>query len=126
MYQAAVAQAQQTTDEANANFNDASNRAAELMSEADRISREAQAQSSGLLEESQRTATNLINQSRRRAEMLSRKAETFASNAIRESEERLTKMKSERVEIEDFLASLKSLMSTESMVAADENAASEK
>jgi hypothetical protein len=57
--------------------------------------------------------------------MLSRKAESFANNAIRESEDRLTKMKSERAEIEEFLNSLKGLMSTESMVAADENAASQ-
>jgi hypothetical protein len=35
-------------------------------------------------------------------------------------------MKSERLEIDEFLNSLKSLMSTESMVAADENSASEK
>jgi hypothetical protein len=34
-------------------------------------------------------------------------------------------MKSERAEIEEFLNSLKGLMSTESMVAADENAASQ-
>jgi hypothetical protein len=57
--------------------------------------------------------------------MLSRKAESFANNAIRESEDRLTKMKTERVEIEEFLNSLKGLMSTESMVAADENAANQ-
>jgi hypothetical protein len=126
MYQAAVAQAQQITDEANANFTDASNRASELLSEADRISRESQIQANTLLEDSQRTATNLINQSRRRAEMLSRKAETLANNAIRDSEERLVKMKAERAEIDEFLTSLKSLMSTESMVAADENTASEK
>jgi hypothetical protein len=126
MYQAAVAQAQQITDEANSNFTDASNRASELLSEADRISRESQIQANTLLEDSQRTATNLINQSRRRAEMLSRKAETLANNAIRDSEERLVKMKAERGEIDEFLTSLKSLMSTESMVAADENTASEK
>jgi hypothetical protein len=58
--------------------------------------------------------------------MLSRKAETLANNAIRDSEERLVKMKAERGEIDEFLTSLKSLMSTESMVAADENTASEK
>jgi hypothetical protein len=56
--------------------------------------------------------------------MLSRKAESFANNAIRESEERLAKMKNERIEIDEFLHSLKGLMSTDAMVAADENAAS--
>jgi hypothetical protein len=34
-------------------------------------------------------------------------------------------MKTERAEIEEFLNSLKGLMSTESMVAADENAANQ-
>ncbi|CAB4628204.1 unannotated protein [freshwater metagenome] len=96
-----------------------------MISEADQISREAHSNASQQLEEANRTATNLINQSRRRAEMLTRRAEAFANNAIKDSEERLNRMNTERTEIEDFLGTLRNLMTTESMVAADENSAVE-
>lgn len=125
LYQNAVSQAQQVIDEANSTLSEASARSAQLISEADRIMRESLESSSQQLEDANRTATNLINQSRRRAEMLSRKAEGFAAGAIRESEDRLNRMKSERIEIEDFLGTLRNLMTTESMVAADENSAVE-
>ncbi|MEY4423092.1 MAG: hypothetical protein RLZZ258_195 [Actinomycetota bacterium] len=125
LYQTAVTEAQAVTDEANTTLAEASARAAQLISEADRISREAQEQSAQLIEDSNRTATNLINQSRRRSEALTRKAEYFANATIRESEERLSRMKSERVEIEEFLGTLRNMMTTESMVAADENSAAE-
>lgn len=125
MYQNAVSQAQQVTDEANATLAEASARAAQLISEADLISRDAQDNSNQLLEDANRTATNLINQSRRRADMLSRKAEGYAANAIKDSEDRLARMKSERSDIEEFLGTLRNLMTTESMVAADENSAVE-
>jgi len=90
------------------------------------MSREAAQGANALSEESQRTATNVINQARRRAEQLSRRAESLANNAIKESEDRLSRMKTERVEIEEFLTQLKNLMSTESMVADAENRAYDK
>ena len=96
-----------------------------MISEADSIMRDAQENSSQMLEDANRTATNLINQSRRRADMLSRKAEGYANNAIKDSEERLNRMKAERNDIEEFLGTLRNLMTTESMVAADENSAVE-
>ena len=110
---------------ANATLAEASARAAQLISEADSIMRDAQDNSSQQLEDANRTATNLINQSRRRADMLSRKAEGYANNAIKDSEERLNRMKAERNDIEEFLGTLRNLMTTESMVAADENTAVE-
>ena len=125
LYQNAVAQAGQVTEESNANLAEASARAAALISEAEQISRDAQENSSTQLEDANRTATNLINQSRRRSDMLTRKAEGFANNAIKDSEDRLNRMKLERAEIEEFLGTLRNLMTTESMVAADENSAVE-
>jgi RNA binding exosome subunit len=57
--------------------------------------------------------------------MLTRKAEGYAGNAIKDSEDRLARMKAERADIEEFLGTLRNLMTTESMVAADENSAVE-
>ena len=87
------------------------------------MSREANQNAAALAEDSQRTATNVINQARRRAEALSRRAESLANNAIKESEDRLSRMKGERVEIEEFLSQLRNLMSTDAMVADAENRA---
>ena len=63
----------------------------------------------------------MINQSRRRAEILSRKAQGYAENAIKDSRERLNRLSEEREEVADFLESMSKLMSTESMVAVDES-----
>ncbi|MFM5903546.1 MAG: hypothetical protein ACKOOD_00490, partial [Microbacteriaceae bacterium] len=71
----------------------------------------------------QRKATTLLNLTRRRADDLTRKAESLANNAIKDSEERLSKMRAERIEIEEFLSQLRNLMSTEAMVAEAENTA---
>ena len=76
-----------------------------------------------MTEDAQRNAGNLINQSRRRAELLARKAEAYANAVIVDGQERLQRWESESNEIEGFLNTLKSLMSTESMVAADETLA---
>jgi hypothetical protein len=126
MYQNAVAQAQQITDEANANFAASAANAAELVAEAERISREANQHALNSAEEAQRKATSLLNLTRRRAEDLTRKAEGLANNAIKDSEERLSKMRAERIEIEEFLSQLRNLMSTEAMVAEAENTAETK
>jgi F0F1-type ATP synthase membrane subunit b/b' len=82
--------------------------------------RDAKLQATNLTEDAQRNAGNLINQSRRRAELLARKAEAYANAVIVDGQERLSRWESESNEIEDFLNTMKSLMSTESMVAADE------
>jgi hypothetical protein len=68
----------------------------------------------------------LINQSRRRAELLSRKAQGYAENAIKDSRERLNRLSEEREEVADFLDSMSKLMSTESMVSVDESTVDEK
>jgi lipoate-protein ligase A len=73
------------------------------------------------LQDSQKRATDLINQSRLRAEALSRKAQGFAENAIKDSRERLTRLSEEREEVAEFLDSMSKLMSTESMVSIDES-----
>lgn len=125
IYQDAVSQAQAATDEGNAALAEASTRSAELIAEAERVHRETNDAATKQLEDAQRTAANLINQSRRRAEMLARKAEGYATSAMRDSEERLGRMKMERAELEEFLSTMRNLMSTESMIAADENAAFE-
>ena len=87
----------------------------------ERISREARTNRDEVLEDSQKRATDLINQSRRRAEVLSRKAQGYAENAIKDARERLNKLSDEREEVADFLDSMGKLMSTESMVSVDES-----
>ena len=123
IYESAVKQAQQATEEANKSVAEASRLAAELNSEAERNLREAKITAANVTEDAQRNAGNLINQSRRRAELLARKAEAYANAVIVDGQERLSRWESEANEIEDFLNTLKSLMSTESMVAADETLA---
>lgn len=76
-----------------------------------------------MADEATRTATNTINQARRRAEALTKKAESIANHAIKESEDRLVRMRAERIQIDEFLNQLRNLMSTEAMVADAENAA---
>ncbi|MFM7013661.1 MAG: hypothetical protein ACKOXT_01545, partial [Actinomycetota bacterium] len=110
----------QATDDANRAVAEASRLAAELNAEAERNLREAKINAANVTEDSQRNAANLINQSRRRAELLARKAEGYANAVIVDGQERLSRWESESAEIGDFLNTLKSLMSTESMVAADE------
>jgi len=121
IYQAAVSQAQATTEEANRALAESSARAAEIIMEAERVSRDARKFRDETLQESQQRSTDLINQSRRRAEILSRKALGYAENAIKDSRERLNKLSEEREEVADFLDSMSKLMSTESMVAIDES-----
>ena len=120
IYQAAVGQAQAVTDDAARTLADSSARAAEILSEAERVSREARNTRDEILEDSQRRATDLINQSRRRAEVLARKAQGYAENAIKDARERLNALSEEREQVSDFLDSMGKLMSTESMVSADE------
>ncbi|CAB4631576.1 unannotated protein [freshwater metagenome] len=123
IYETAIRQAQTATDEANKAVAEASRLAAELNAEAERTLREANIAAAQVTDDAQLNAGNLINQSRRRAELLARKAETFANAVIVDGQERLSRWESEAHEIEDFLNTLKSLMSTESMVAADETLA---
>jgi cell division septum initiation protein DivIVA len=123
IYESAVKQAQAATDEANKAVAEASRLAAGLNTEAERTLREAKITAANVTEDAQRNAGNLINQSRRRAELLARKAEAYANAVIVDGQERLARWESESNEIEDFLNTLKSLMSTESMVAADETLA---
>jgi ElaB/YqjD/DUF883 family membrane-anchored ribosome-binding protein len=111
------------TDEANATLSEASARSAQLVSEADAIMRDALENSSQQLEDANRTATNLINQSRRRAERLSRKAEGYALTAINDAEQRARRLQDEYDDINEFLDSLKSLMSTEAVVSVVESTA---
>ncbi len=87
--------------------------------------RESENQAAALLESSQRNSFHLINESRRRSEQLTRKAETFAINSIRESEERLGRMQLEYEELNEFLDSLKSMMATEAVVSILESSAVE-
>ena len=123
IYESAVRQAQQANEDANKAVAEASKLAAELNSEAERYLRDAKVTAANATEDAQRNAGNLINQSRRRAELLARKAEAFANAVIVDGQDRLARWESEANEIEDFLNTLKSLMSTESMVAADETLA---
>lgn len=116
IYQAAVAQAQAMTEEGSRTLSDSTARAADLLAEAERVSREARDFQDDTREESNKRATDLINQSRRRAEALSRKAQGYADNAIKDARERLTKLSEERDQVTDFLESMDKLMSTESMV----------
>jgi hypothetical protein len=116
IYQAAVAQAQAMTEEGSRNIADSTARAAELLAEAERVSREARDFQDDTREESNKRAADLINQSRRRAEALARKAQGYADNAIKDARERLTKITDERDQVTDFLDSMDKLMSTESMV----------
>jgi len=116
IYQAAVAQAQAMTEEGAKTLADSTSRAAELLSEAERVSREARDFQDETRQEANKRATDLINQSRRRAEALSRKAQGYADNAIKDARERLTKLTDEKDQVTDFLASMDKLMSTESMV----------
>jgi cell division septum initiation protein DivIVA len=121
IYQTAVAQAQSITEGANQSLADSSSRAAEIIAEAERVSREARRFRDETLQDSQKRATDLINQSRIRAEALSRKAQGYAENAIKDSRERLTRLSEEREEVAEFLDSMSKLMSTESMVSIDES-----
>lgn len=116
IYQAAVAQAQAMTEEGSKALADSTARAAELLSEAERVSREARDFQDETRQESNKRATDLINQSRRRAEALSRKAQGYADNALKDARERLTRLADERDQVTEFLASMDKLMSTESMV----------
>jgi hypothetical protein len=52
--------------------------------------------------------------------VLSRKAQGYAENAIKDARERMNKLSEEREEVADFLDSMGKLMSTESMVSVDE------
>jgi Zn-dependent M16 (insulinase) family peptidase len=122
-YESGVKQAQQATEAANKAVAEASSLVAKLNLEAETRLRDAQAQAKNVTEEAQRNAGNLINQSRRRAELLARKAEAYANTVIVDGRQRLSQWESESNEIEDFLNTMKSLMSTESMVAADETLA---
>ena len=96
IYQAAVAQAQAMTEEGAKTLADSTSRAAELLSEAERVSREARDFQDETRQEANKRATDLINQSRRRAEALSRKAQGYADNAIKDARERLTKLTDEK------------------------------
>lgn len=116
IYQAAVAQAQTIAEEGSRTLSDSTARAGELLAEAERVSREARDFQDETREESNKRAADLINQSRRRAETLSRKAQGYADNAIKDARERLTKITDERDQVTDFLDSMDKLMSTESMV----------
>jgi len=116
IYQAAVAQAQAMAEEGSRTLSDSTARAADLLAEAERVSREARDFQDDTREESNKRAADLINQSRRRAEALSRKAQGYADNAIKDARERLTKITDERDQVTDFLDSMDKLMSTESMV----------
>jgi archaellum component FlaC len=109
------------TEEANRSLSESSARAAEMLSEAERVSREARNFRDETLQDSQKRSTDLINQARRRAEILSRKALGYAENAVKDSRERLNRLSEEREEVADFLDSMSKLMSTESMVAVDES-----
>ena len=116
IYQAAVAQAQAMTEEGSKTLADSTARAGELLSEAERVSREARDFQDDTREEANKRASDLINQSRRRAEALSRKAQGYADNAIKDARERLTRLSDERDQVTEFLATMDKLMSTESMV----------
>jgi len=116
IYQAAVAQAQAMTEEGAKTLADSTSRTAELLSEAERVSREARDFQDETRQEANKRATDLINQSRRRAEALSRKAQGYADNAVKDARERLTKLTDEKDQVTDFLSSMDKLMSTESMV----------
>jgi vacuolar-type H+-ATPase subunit H len=104
------------TEEGAKTVADSTARAAELLAEAERVSREARDFQDETRQEANKRATDLINQSRRRAEALSRKAQGYADNAIKDARERLTKLTDEKDQVTDFLASMDKLMSTESMV----------
>lgn len=123
IYESSVAQAQEATEIANRSVAEASKLAAQLTEESEDSLRKARLEASNLTENSKRDAMNLINQSRRRAELLARKAEGYANAVIVDSQQRINRWESESLEIEDFLNTLRSLMSTESMVAADETLA---
>jgi cell division septum initiation protein DivIVA len=125
IYQAAVAQAQAMTEEGARTLADSTARAAELLAEAERVSREARDYQDDTREEANKRAADLINQSRRRAEALSRKAQGYADNAIKDARERLTKLSDERDQVTDFLSTMDKLMSTESMVSFDQSEAEE-
>jgi len=125
IYQSAVAQAQAMTEEGARTLADSTTRAAELLAEAERVSREARDYQDDTREEANKRAADLINQSRRRAEALSRKAQGYADNAVKDARERLTKLSDERDQVTDFLSTMDKLMSTESMVSFDQSEAEE-
>ncbi len=114
--QAAIDQAAEINRRAEETLVEMTERGQMISAQATLTLREAENQATDLIESSQRNAFHLINESRRRSEQLTRKAESFTINAIRESEERLGRMQLEYEDLTEFLDSLKSMMATEAVV----------
>ena len=123
MYQRTLAQSDDIMARAEALLSDAAARAKEITLQAENTLKQAEIQAENLSETSNRNAFHLINEARRRSELLTRKAEGYALNAITDAEERARRLQDEYEDINEFLDSLKSLMSTEAVVSVVESTA---
>jgi vacuolar-type H+-ATPase subunit H len=123
MYQRTLAQSDELMARAEALLSDAGTRAREITTQAESTLKQAEMQAENLSETSNRNAFHLINEARRRSELLTRKAEGYALNAISDAEERARRLQDEYEDINEFLDSLKSLMSTEAVVSVVESTA---
>jgi hypothetical protein len=123
MYQRTIERSEEIMQRAESLLQDASVRAREITAQAESTLKEAEIQSSNLLENSNRNAFHVINEARRRSELLTRKAEGYALTAINDAEQRARRLQDEYDDINEFLDSLKSLMSTEAVVSVVESTA---
>jgi len=68
------------------------------------------------METARNNAYQLLVEARRQSELIAKKAEFYAMGSIRDAESRLAKMEKEQDELQDFLGSLKGLVSEDSVL----------
>ena len=103
----------------------ATERARDRTARAEAVLRESEDKAMEIVESSHSNAFHLLSEARRRSEILSRKAETYSLAAIRDAEDRLGNMQSEYEDLTEFVDSLKSMMSTDAILAVVESSALE-
>ena len=99
----------------------ANERARERTTRAEEILRESEDKAAEISESSHSNAFHLLAEARRRSEILTRKSEGYSLLAISDAENRLAKMQSEYEDLTEFIDSLKSMMSTDAILAAVES-----
>ncbi|MEN9753011.1 MAG: hypothetical protein RL670_702, partial [Actinomycetota bacterium] len=106
-------------------LDDAMSRGQELSAEAEAHLRETEQQASNLMETARNNAYQLLVEARRQSELIAKKAEFYAMGSIRDAESRLAKMEKEQDELQDFLGSLKGMVSEDSVLSMIESSISE-
>jgi cell division septum initiation protein DivIVA len=124
LHEEAVAHVQSVTEQAALKVRDAADVAAQISNEAELFYAGARADSEALLANARETAKGLIARARSRAERLTTRYNEHASAIMADTEQRMAWLEEQQGALASFSHELRSMASSDSLVALDESASS--